>query len=365
MKTLNHVRIELRSSMFSSQKQLLAKSKNVSVHTFCYSSGVEGLEINISDVEVIWLPFLGSEIWDWELNGESQKFEGFVTEPSYGKSFLHNYGAFLIHCGLLSMGNPTKRDNHPQHGELPISRASSAWVELNTIDDNYPIAICSEFNLHIPFEASYTFIPKIKIHKSGKHMIVVGKVLNESKTTLDYQYLSHINFRYPERGQLSYSIDKISKETVEILDDVIPGVVVNPQKMLSLDKNMVYDPELVAIINHSKKAPSTYSDGKYVLNSCIKEGEKSMWVVADTTHLDHTVAWLTKTEDRAACGFSLPSTSGPTGLANESEKGNLKHLAPGQTIHLCYAFGIGDKNYSNEVDLAIRTMKEEVEYHTI
>ncbi len=91
MKTLNHVRIELRSSMFSSQKQLLAKSKNVSVHTFCYSSGVEGLEINISDVEVIWLPFLGSEIWDWELNGESQKFEGFVTEPSYGKSFLHNY----------------------------------------------------------------------------------------------------------------------------------------------------------------------------------------------------------------------------------------------------------------------------------
>lgn len=357
MKQQTTINLTLQEPMFSPEMLELLHTPRCRIKTHKYCSGVEALHIFIGKAEIVWLPFLGGEIWDWKIDNQSQKFSGFVVEPAYGKSFLHNYGAFLIHCGVLAMGNPTKEDNHPQHGELPLSKPSGVWVEYDTENTEYPLTLCCSFTFQVPFIANYTFTPKIHIHASGTTMNIDGELTNTAKTPLSYQYLAHINFAYPDSGTLNYSIDQFTDKEVEILQDAIDGVTKNPDRMLKLDKNIVYDPELVAIIDHGKRAPSSYENPRYVLNSLVRNDGTTHWVVADTEPLDHTVAWLTQTPDRAACGFSLPATSGPTGQANETRKGNLKYLGPGETAHLWFAFGSSGPTFRDVVRSSIKSRK--------
>lgn len=348
----------LHEHLFTDRESALMQTPVGTIKTSRYRSGVETVHISMGNADITWLPYLGGEMWDWKIDGVSQKFSGFVSEPAYQKSFLHNYGAFLIHCGVLAMGNPTKEDNHPQHGELPISKPSEAWVEFHGNDDEYPVSLCCTFSFHVPFIANYEFTPKIHIHRTGNSMIVDGKLTNTAKTPLPYQYLAHINFSYPDTGKLAYSIDRFTDQEVEMLQDAIEGVTEHPEKMLHLDKSITYDPELVAIIDHTKKAPSSFEKSQYVLNTMDRNDGSFRWVLADTHPLDHTVAWLTQTPDRAACGFSLPATSGPTGQANEKRKGNIKILGPEESTRLWYAFGTGGPEYQNmvEASLAHRTI---------
>lgn len=353
MKQQTLISLTLQETMFSPEMLDLLHTPMCRIRTQTYLSGVEALHISVGKAEVIWLPFLGGEIWEWKIENKSQKFSGFVFEPAYGKSFLHNYGAFLIHCGVLAMGNPTKEDNHPQHGEIPLSQPSRVWVEYESENTEYPLTLCCSFTFHVPFIASYTFTPKIHIHASGTTMIVDGELTNTAKTPLSYQYLAHINFAYPDSGTLDYSIDRFTSTEVEILQEAIDGVTKKPENMLKLDKDIVYDPELVAIIDHGRKAPSSYEDPRYVLSSMTRNDGTTRWVAADTQPLDHTVAWLTQTPDRAACGFSLPATSGPTGQVNETRKGNLKHLGPGETTNLWFAFGSSGPTFRDTVRTSI------------
>lgn len=364
---MNHILptiLVLQEHLFTDQETALLQTPVGTIKTSRYRSGVETVHISMGDADITWLPFLGGELWDWKIDGVSQKFSGFVNEPAYGKNFLHNYGAFLIHCGVLAMGNPTKEDNHPQHGELPLSKPSKVWVEYHGNDAEYPLSLCCTFTFHVPFVASYTFSPNIHIHKSGTTMIVDGTLTNTANTPLPYQYLAHINFAYPDAGELSYSIDRFTDQEVEILQDVIEGVTEHPEKMLHLDKNITYDPELVAIIDHAKKAPSFFHKPQYVVNTMARDDGSFRWVLADIHPLDHTVAWLTQTPDRAACGFSLPATSGPTGQANERRKGNIKILGHKETVHLWYAYGANGPAYQEMVEASIVHRASHTKYYS-
>ncbi|MFA7371846.1 MAG: DUF4432 family protein [Sphaerochaetaceae bacterium] len=346
--------LNLNKGVFLATKQSLFEGPGFSLESSLNTHGVEVLRLSIGEGEIMWLPYLGGELWDWKIKGVSQKFDGFVQEPSYGKNFLHNYGAFLIHCGVLSMGNPTAEDSHPQHGELPISSPQSAWVEVDLENQVFPIALCCTFEVHTPFEASYRFTAKILVNADGNNMVVDGVLKNNFNAPLDYQYLAHINFYYPLRGKLSYSVKPFSADAVEFLDEVIDGVVKDPSKMLPLAKNIIYDPELVAIMDHANKAPSNYGEGRYALATMDNNEGAMAWVVADTKVLDHTVVWLTQTPDRSACGFALPATGGPTGFANEKRKGTVKQLGGGQSVRLWYAFGVNcSTQYQESVTTAI------------
>ena len=340
--------IPLYSHFFEREKRELAHMYHCTLSTFRYASGVEALQVSTGRGEITWLPFLGGEIWNWSIDGVSQKFSGFVLEPTYGKDFLHNYGAFLIHCGVLSMGNPTKEDNHPHHGELHSSRPTACSLAYDPDDKNYPLSLTCTFTYHTPFEASYTFTPTIRVKHDGTSMIADSVLKNNAQTPLQYQYLAHINFAYPRSGRLSYSISPFTTETVQMLQD---GK--SPEQMLDVHEQDIHDPELVAIMDHGRAAPSTHAEGRYVLNTLTRESGSVSWVLADTHPLDHTVAWLTRTADRAACGFSLPATGGPTGRTNETRKGTVKSLAAQQEIRLWYAFGSESMNHAQEASNAI------------
>lgn len=342
------MKLYLKSSLFENNENLLVDYEKIKIYTFTFSSGVEAVKIKIENNEFIWLPFFGQELWSWKINGEEQKFKGFLEEPNYdAKSFLENYGAFLINCGITSMGNPTKEDTHPHHGELALAKYKKAWIEFSDNDD-YPISLCGELNFNVPFIAHYSFSPALRIYKDGTAVHIDNTLTNLQNTDLEYMYLSHLNFSMDNVDKIEYGVKDFSNKNVSFVDsNVLLGVDNDPSLFLQLSEIKQLNPELVAIIKN---------DNKITVNKLYKKDGSVIWTVIDTSTLNHTVAWLSKTPDRSACGFSLPSTAGPRGYMREKELGNIKILNSGKTIKFQYVFGIDKNNETIKRQNAIRLL---------
>lgn len=333
-------KLKLDPSMFSIVEKPLIEGNDVTVSTFTYSTGVEALRVKTGRGEFVWLPFLAQEIWSWKLDGIEQKFEGFIKEPSYeARNFTENYGGFLIHCGITAMGNPATQDDHPQHGELPIARYKDAWLEFS--EGDYPVSLCGTYEHIIPFFALYSFSPALRIHKDGTSIFSDNRLENLQKTPLNYMYLNHINFSMNEVERLEYGVEEFSKESVHVLDDVVPGVQDDPRRFLKVNSDMVYDPELVAIMKNK-----TSDDTHVVVNKAYKSDGTVLWNAIDAKGLDHTVVWLTQTPDRSACGFSLPATAGPRGLLEEAKLGNMKCLDAREIVRFKFIVGAGTSEHT-------------------
>ncbi len=322
--------------MFAEKEHEFLKSPSFSVGAFRYRSGVEAVRIRAGRGEFVWLPFLGQQLWDWSVDGKSQKFEGFVSEPSYGKNFLQNYGAFLIHCGITAMGNPGANDRHPHHGELPVSRFDEAWIEILREGGRDRLSLGGHLHWHVPFIAEYHCYPALCIAPDGLSLHAELRLENPAAAVMDYMYLAHINFPFAGAEKLLSTVP-FDPQHVAIRNEIVPGLAVNPASVKRIDQAAAYEPELVAIAKHGGTEEDTsgsvmvYSDG-----SC-------RWVRQETPELDHHVFWMTHNADRGACGFHLPSTAGPTGFESEKALGNIKQLGPGGSVTLRYACGFCDR----------------------
>lgn len=343
------MKLYLTPSQFSRTETLLFETHELVIHTFTYSTGVEALKIRIGRGEFIWLPFFGQSLWSWKLDGVEQKFEGFVEEPDYAaKDFLHTYGAFMIHCGITAMGNPSKEDSHLHHGELPLTRYSDAWIEVS--DGPNPISLCGKMQFRIPFVAAYEFSPSLKILGDGSSVFVDSTLTNLQKSDMHYMYLNHLNFTMRDAVLLEYGRNDFSKRTVTVLDEVIPGVIEDPSLFLNVDKYPTYSPELVAIMKNQPQF------GPVSVNKMHRGDGDVVWVAINTNELDHTVAWLSKTADRSACGFTLPATAGPRGLAEETRNNTVKTLEAGNSVTFQYVFGLEKQAEDTNLQQAIELL---------
>lgn len=343
------MKLHLVSSQFRTTETLLLETHDIAIHTFIYSTGVEAVRITLGHGQFIWLPFFGQSLWSWKLDGVEQKFEGFVQEPDYGaRDFLHNYGAFMIHCGITAMGNPTPEDTHLHHGELPLARYKEAWIEIS--DGPYPIALCGRMQHRIPFIAAYEFSPVLRILGDGTSVFVDSTVTNLQKSALQYMYLNHLNFTMNQAVLLEYGLREFSSKTVTVLDEVIPGVVADPSLFLKVEDFSEYAPELVAIMKNQPQF------GPVCVNKMHRSNGDVVWVAINTYELDHTVTWLTKTPDRSACGFSLPATAGPRGFAEELRQNNVKTLEAGNSVTFQYVFGLDKQEEDRKLKQAIQLL---------
>lgn len=326
----------LNPSMFSEKEHEFLESSSYAASLFRYRSGVEAVRIRSGRGEFVWLPYLGQQIWDWSVDGKSQKFEGFVAEPSYGKNFLQNYGGFLIHCGMTAMGNPGAVDSHPHHGELPVSRFDEAWIEVANDDGREMLSLGGRIHWHVPFIAEYYCVPSLRIPPDGLSLRAELRLENPTAKVMDYMYLAHINFSFASAKQL-LSTTPFDPAHVGVRNELFPGLSADPGLLKRIDQAANYEPELVAIMDDRNAArDSAGSIMAYADGTC-------RWVSQETSGLDHHVLWITHTADRGACGFQLPSTAGPTGFENEKALGNIKHLPPGGGITLRYACGFCDR----------------------
>jgi hypothetical protein len=341
------MKVHLVPSQFNPIETLLIKTDNFTIHQFKYHSGVEALRICIGRGELVWLPFFAQSIWNWKVDGVEQKFDGFVQEPNYGaRDFLHNYGAFLIHCGITAMGNPTKEDNHLHHGELPLARYDEAWIEIS--DGPYPLSLCGTYRYHTPFIADYCFSPAVRIMHDGSSMFIDATLENLQNTPLQYMYLNHLNFSMKHAVHLEYGINGFTKETVTILDETIAGVKEDPSLLLRVEDHPDIHPELVAIFKNQPQF------GPVCVHKMHRDDGTVVWVAANVESLDHTVVWLTSTPDRSACGFSLPATAGPRGLAEETRCGNVKTLGAKDMVVFQFVFGLDKRMEEEKLHKAIK-----------
>lgn len=343
------MKLHLQKSYFKSTETLLAETPDTKVFTFLYPSGVEAVRILQKRSECIWLPFFSQSLWSWKIDGKEQKFSGFVAEPDYSaRNFLHNYGAFMVHCGVTAMGNPTSEDNHLHHGELPLARYQQAWIELT--EGEYPVSLEGTYQYNTPFIASYAFSPKLSISEQGTSLLVEATLENTQQTKMHYMYLNHLNFSLEGADRLEYGLSEFSKRTVTVLHEAVDQVIDDPKRFLPVGSITRIEPELVAVM----KNEAVY--GKVCIHRMHRNDGTSIWVAIDTAHLDHTVAWLTKTPDRSACGFALPSTAGPRGLAEETRQGTVKLLNPKETATFRFIVGLDDKTHREALDNAIRLL---------
>ncbi len=326
----------LNPSMFSEKEHEFLKSSSYAASLFRFRSGVEAVRIRSGRGEFVWLPYLGQQIWDWSVDGKSQKFEGFVAEPSYGKNFLQNYGGFLIHCGMTAMGNPSNADSHLHHGELPVSKFDEAWIEVANDDGREVLSLGGRIHWHVPFIAEYRCVPSLRISPDGLSLHAEVRLENPTSNVMDYMYLAHINFLFSGAKEL-LSTTPFDQAHVGIRNEIFPGLSANPGLLKRIDQAANYEPELVAIMDDGdREKDSAGSIMIYADGTC-------RWVCQGTSGLDHHVLWITHNSDRGACGFQLPSTAGSTGFENEKAMGNIKHLMPGSGITLRYACGFCDR----------------------
>ena len=340
------MKLHVNKTQFTSVETLLLENETVQISTFLYGTGVEAVRISIGIGTFVWLPFYGQSLWSWKVGGIEQKFNGFVSEPDYAtRNFLHNYGAFMIHCGITAMGNPSKDDTHLHHGELPLAKYDKAWIEIS--DGPFPVSLHGRYQYTVPFIASYVFSPSLRISETGTSVLVDSQLENLQMTPLEYMYLNHLNLSLDHVTELQYGIDAFNKKTVTVLDETITGVVDDPSLFLHPSMIHTISPEMVAIMKNKPK------HGTVCVNTMIRENHERVWVAINTTTLDHTVAWLTKTLDRSACGFSLPATAGPRGRIAETKQGNMKLLEPGNSVRFQFAFGLDEKPESKSLQTAI------------
>jgi hypothetical protein len=340
------IRLSLNPSFFAEKERELLRTSSYSASLFRYRSGVEALRVAAGRGALVWLPYLGQQIWDWSVDGKSLKFEGFVEEPAYRRNFLQNYGAFIIHCGMTAMGNPGPKDTHLHHGELPVARFDEAWIELCREGEREELSLCGRIHWHVPFVAEYVFAPSLRLSSDGLSMSVEARLENPSPAPLDYMYLAHINFPFTGAERLS-STTPFDAEHICVRDEGIPGMGARPEGVKRIEQSASYEPELVAILDDRGSAEGVsgsilhYTDGT------------SRWARQETAGLDHHVIWMTHAPGRGACGFHLPSTAGLRGLEAEKALGNVKRLAPGESVTLRYACGYCDRAADAPVEGAV------------
>ncbi|MFA7539194.1 MAG: hypothetical protein WCY52_01810, partial [Sphaerochaetaceae bacterium] len=91
MKNNQKIVLKLNREIFSSTRKPLIEGLNFSIEADRYNSGVEALRLKIGEGEVVWLPFLAGEVWDWSVREVTKMFDGLFPAPAYSLNFLRNY----------------------------------------------------------------------------------------------------------------------------------------------------------------------------------------------------------------------------------------------------------------------------------
>lgn len=111
--------IDLDAVEFGRDQREFVRHGDISARSFRYGSGVAAVRIVTDDVEIDLLPYQGQQVWRASVHGRELAMRSMFDEPRPTRDYLGTYGALLIHCGVLAMGNPGPQDDHPLHGELP------------------------------------------------------------------------------------------------------------------------------------------------------------------------------------------------------------------------------------------------------
>ena len=331
---MTETRLFLSPALFSEREQVLVEHGPLTASTFRYPSGVCALRFQNERGALILLPFQGQQIWSANFDGRELTMKSMFDQPHPTRTYLENYGGFLIHCGFTAMGVPTAQDSHPLHGELPNAPYEKAWLTAGEDVHGLYLELGGEYQHTVAFNTNYIASPTIRLY-AGHTLFKTGMtVTNLKNTPMEYMYLAHVNFRPVDHSRLEYTAPYDNQHVrvrTSIPSHVHPRQAIrtsceelaqNPEKHHVLEPTLAFDPEVVFFIDYYADAAGL---GAYAADPPRRPGRLSSH---RPDQLDHGVRWICRTPDQDALGLLLPATAEPEGYTAEKAKGNVKVLGP-------------------------------------
>lgn len=342
----------LVKEMFSPRPKTVLEAGEFKAAAYTYASGVCALEVSNARCTYVLLPFNGQQVWRYQVDGEEMTMKSMFQEPEDTRDFEASYGAFLIHCGLTAMGNPSDEDPHPLHGELPLAHYQSAWVEWGEDEEGEFIRTGGEFLYRNALETSYAYSPSIRLNAGSAMLKARDTIENKRSQPFPFMYMSHVNWRPFDGSRFVYGAptdrehievfredwgDAISKEDAKRLDDYTLKLMEDPAIADIINRDtQIYDPELCLCIQY---VPD--EDG-WAHSMQLRPDGKACYVAFDTAYLKTGVRWMARTGEEDACGFCLPNTGNHKGRAYAIANDLRKVLAPHEKIELGYNISVLD-----------------------
>jgi hypothetical protein len=325
--------VYLQPSFFGEKERLLIDHGALKASALRYDSGVCALRLTNALGEVVALPFHGQQIWSVNLMGRDLHMRSTFVEPRNIRQYLHNYGAFLVHCGATAIGVPSKDDTHPLHGELPHAPYESAYIEIGEDARGAYIGMGGVYHHTIAFSTNYRAEPLFKLYADSGLLSMAMTLTNLRNADMDMMYMAHINFRPVDNGRLVYSAHA-TPEHVRIVKGALQGkakagfaeflqtLATQPEKHHLLTPDLPLDPEIVLSIDYEADA-----DG-WAHSLQIHPDGGADYITHRPEQLRYGVRWIARTSDEDSLGLILPATSEVSGYLSEKAKGNVLSLPP-------------------------------------
>ena len=341
----------LKESYFGEKETEILQFGSLKASLFTYSTGVKAVRLSNEKGNLVMLPYMGQMIWRMTFLGRELTMKSIYDEPMPAKeTYGETYGCFMIHCGLTAMGNPTAEDNHLPHGELPVAKYHTVFLESGEDEKGKYIALGGVYSHKRCFETNYDFSPLVKLYEGATSISVDASFTNHKDLPLEYFYLCHINHRPQNGSTLSYSAPR---DTIIVNHEVPEGYdAVNGGKtnafLDKLDKNPglmdkvgnpeeAYMPEIVFCCFYKAD-----EEGNAYTMQVMPEGD-SVYVIHRPEELPFGVRWIARTKDEDAMGMVLPATAEHKGYLYCKEKGYSRFVATGETVTFHMETGLQDK----------------------
>ncbi|GAB4534023.1 MAG: aldose 1-epimerase family protein [Anaerolineae bacterium] len=332
--TTSETIIHLTPQFFGERERVLVEAGSLSASTFMFDSGVCGLRLRNASGQLVMLPFQGQQIWSAEFGGRNLTMKSMFDEPRPTRQYLETYGGFLLHCGMTSMGVPTKEDTHPLHGELPNAPYQKAYLLVGQDDKGPYLALGGVYQHTVAFNHNYIAEPQVRLYAGASLIWVAMTVTNLKQSEMEFMYLAHANFRPVDNGRLVYSAP-CTPEHVRVRRSIpahiqppsgyakfLDELARQPEKHNLLSPELPFNPEVVFFIDYLA------DEEGWAHSLQIHPDGSADYIRHRPDQLDKGIRWISRTGDQDALGLILPATAEPEGYLAEKAKGNIRLLPP-------------------------------------
>lgn len=340
-------KISLYENFFTDGEKTIVSNGEMTASVFRYSTGVCAVTVKNKNGYITMLPFKGQQIWRAEFDGHPLVMRTMFDEPQQTDDFLKTYGAFMLHCGLTAIGNPSREDTHPLHGELPNAHYQKAYLISGEDEKGRYITVSGEFEYRIGFDTGYKFVPEVKLYENGTTFFVTDNLMNLRGNPQEYLYLCHINFRPVDGAKLIYSAkpgdiythvvvpDNMPKEEKEELKKYFAALKKDITIHDKVDnESQYYRPEIVFTVKYK-----TDENGKGYCMQLLPDGY-ACFISHNPEQLPYGIRWISRTDDEDAMGMLLPATGEHNGYKDCMKKGYIRHIEPYGTVKLDFEVGL-------------------------